>query len=102
MGRRCASNTWQSLQDPGNADTSHQLTIESETTKNNPTYYLTIKSADRYMAIDAPFMQWFTADGYFVAKPFQQWLASTVDIIGDSDPKSLADIPKIKVSQSKS
>lgn len=84
------------------ANIKRQLTIKSEINKNDPTYCLTIKSGDRYMAIDAQFMQWFTADGYFVAKPFQQWLASSIDIIGEADPKSLADIPEIKVSQSKS
>lgn len=33
-------------------------------------------------------MQWFTADGFFVAKPFQQWLASGVPLIGEADPKN--------------
>lgn len=35
--------------------------------------------------IKAPFTTWFTADGYFVAKPFQQWLASSVEMVGDAD-----------------
>jgi len=39
----------------------------------------------------APFMQWFTADGFFVAKPFQKWLAASIPIIGEADPKSLAE-----------
>ena len=30
--------------------------------------------------------RWFTSDGYFVAKPFQQWLASEVPVIGAADP----------------
>ena len=34
-------------------------------------------------------MQWFTADGFFVAAPFQQWLASNIDMIGDADPKNV-------------
>lgn len=38
--------------------------------------------------IEAPFMQWFTADGYFVAKPFQQWLAASIPLIGQTDPKN--------------
>ena len=33
---------------------------------------------------------WFTADGYFVAKPFQQWLASSVQAIGEADVKNAA------------
>lgn len=43
--------------------------------------------------VHAPFMQWFTADGYFVAKPFQQWLASSVALIGEADPKNAAGEP---------
>lgn len=38
--------------------------------------------------IKIPFATWFTADGYFVAKPFQQWLASSVEAIGDVDLKN--------------
>lgn len=34
-------------------------------------------------------MQWFTADGFFVAAPFQQWLASNIAMIGDADPKNV-------------
>lgn len=41
--------------------------------------------------IQAPFTQWFTADGYFVAKPFQEWLASSVPLIGQVDPKNAAE-----------
>ena len=32
--------------------------------------------------VEAPFTNWFTTDGHFIAKPFQQWLASSVPIIG--------------------
>lgn len=38
--------------------------------------------------IEAPFTTFFTADGYFVAKPFQQWLATSIETIGDADPKN--------------
>lgn len=41
------------------------------------------------VSIQAPFNQWFTADGFFVAKPFQQWLASSVPLIGEADPKNV-------------
>lgn len=37
------------------------------------------------LEIEAPFTRWFTADGEFVAKPFQQWLASAVPVIGKAD-----------------
>lgn len=38
--------------------------------------------------ISSPFTRWFDADGYFVAQPFQQWLASKVSLIGEADPKN--------------
>lgn len=41
--------------------------------------------------IRAPFTRWFTADGYFVAKPFQQWLASEVPIVGAADPNNVVE-----------
>ena len=41
--------------------------------------------------IRAPFTQWFTSDGYFVAKPFQQWLASEVPVIGAADPNNVVE-----------
>ena len=40
------------------------------------------------MELSAPFTRWFDADGCFVAKPFQQWLATEVPVIGDADPKN--------------
>ncbi len=41
------------------------------------------------MQLSAPFTKWFSADGYFVARPFQQWLASEISIIGEADPKNV-------------
>lgn len=38
--------------------------------------------------IRAPFTTWFTSDGYFVARPFQQWLATSIEAIGDADVKN--------------
>jgi dolichyl-phosphate mannosyltransferase polypeptide 3 len=35
--------------------------------------------------------RWFTADGYFIAKPFQQWLASEVPVIGAADPNNVVE-----------
>jgi hypothetical protein len=35
--------------------------------------------------------RWFTADGYFVAKPFQQWLASEVPVVGAADPNNVVE-----------
>lgn len=41
--------------------------------------------------IRTPFTRWFTADGYFIAKPFQQWLASEVPVIGAADPNNVVE-----------
>jgi hypothetical protein len=35
--------------------------------------------------------RWFTQDGYFIAKPFQQWLASEVPVIGAADPSNVVE-----------
>ena len=40
------------------------------------------------LKLSAPFTRWFDEDGCFVAKPFQQWLASEVSLIGQADPKN--------------
>lgn len=73
------------------------LTLSSRTAKYDPTYKLTVKYAkpgakngeQEEVDLEAPFMTWFTEDGFFVAKPFQQWLASGVSIIGEADPKNV-------------
>jgi hypothetical protein len=40
------------------------------------------------MYIQAPFMCWFSSDGLFVAKPFQEWLASEIPVVGKADGKN--------------
>lgn len=50
--------------------------------------------------IEAPFTKWFTADGEFVAKPFQQWLASNIPVVGDAagmGGKSVEDVSEAAV-----
>lgn len=37
--------------------------------------------------VTSKFMRWFTADGYFVAKPFQEWIASRISPVAEADPK---------------
>lgn len=46
--------------------------------------------------ISCPFTRWFDSDGYFVAKPFQQWLAGEIAIIGEADPKSVEAAKKVR------
>ena len=72
-----------------------QLIVSTQTKKMDPYYRLTARytastSGTNFQEIQikAPFMQWITADGYFVAKPFQQWLASSVPLIAQADPKN--------------
>jgi signal peptidase complex subunit 2 len=74
-----------------------QITISTRADKFDPTYKLKVKYNPTALAtippvekeISAPFMQWFTSDGFFVAAPFQQWLALNIDMVGDADPKTI-------------
>ena len=75
--------------------TSTQISLASKTTKHDPTYHLTVSPPSPSssptsppISVSAPFTTWFTSDGYFVAKPFQQWLASSVEAIGNADAKN--------------
>ncbi|KAK5718892.1 signal peptidase complex subunit spc2 [Elasticomyces elasticus] len=66
-----------------------KISISTKTKKYDPTYYLTISLAGSdSIDIRSPFTTWFTSDGYFVAQPFQQWLASSIEAIGDVDGKN--------------
>src|SRR5256885_13694680 len=47
------------------------------------------------ITISAPFSKWFTSKGEFVAKPFQQWLATEIPVVGNADPKN-AVLPRDK------
>ena len=38
--------------------------------------------------LSSPFTRWFDADGFFIAKPFQQWLAAEIPLIGQVDRKN--------------
>ncbi|KAI9657599.1 MAG: hypothetical protein M1821_002775 [Bathelium mastoideum] len=74
-----------------------QLTISSRTEKHNPTYFLTIRTKKsssnswKESHIQAPFTRWFSSDGFFVPKPFQQWLASEIDLVGAADPTNIVE-----------
>ena len=74
-----------------------QIVISTTANKNDPIYRLSARitslapgDSSKETRVNAPFMKWFTADGYFVAQPFQQWLASSVPLLGEIDPKSKA------------
>ncbi|GAM90930.1 hypothetical protein ANO11243_089770 [Dothideomycetidae sp. 11243] len=72
-----------------------KITISSWTKKLDPTYRLKVRCATSSGAtevketeFEAPFSRWFTADGFIVPQPFQQWLASSIAIVGEADPKN--------------
>lgn len=76
----------------------NQIIVASATPKKyEPTYELTIRTQSSPSApvkeskISASFTRWFTTDGFFQAKPFQQWLASSVEAIGSADPNNVVE-----------
>lgn len=81
------------------ANSSTQLTIRTSTQKHIPVYNATVSftpsshpnSPPQTIKLRAPFTRWFTSDGYFSPKPFQQWLASEIPIIGEADPDSVVE-----------
>ena len=71
-----------------------QISLASSVTKHTPLYKLSVRYSEagkhkpfdwETLEIEAPFTMWFTADGEFIAKPFQQWLASAVPVIGKAN-----------------
>lgn len=79
-----------------------QLTISSSTKKYTPIYYLDIKYMNaqgktiQEKKIESSFTRWFSADGVFHPEPFQQWLASEIEVLrlaaGESAPKKVETI----------
>lgn len=88
----------------GSGPEGGKLTLSSRTQKHSPFYHLTARftppssstssktsktAQPQELELKAPFALWFTADGYFSPKPFQQWLASSVAVIGAADPANV-------------
>jgi hypothetical protein len=71
-----------------------QVTITTTADKLTPVYrvkaQITSGSDDKTVDLAAPFSRWFGADGYFVARPFQHFLAAGIAPVGDADPKNAA------------
>ena len=70
-----------------------QLSVASGVTKHTPMYNIIVQQRSKTgkkntMKLSAPFTRWFDADGCFVAKPFQQWLATEISVVGQADPKN--------------
>lgn len=69
--------------------------MASSVSKHKPIYNLRVRyekpgKEPQTLNISAPFTRWFDSDGYFVATPFQQWLASEIPLVGEVDPKKAA------------
>ncbi|KAL8918998.1 MAG: hypothetical protein Q9208_007048 [Pyrenodesmia sp. 3 TL-2023] len=70
------------------------ISIASSVTKNKPIYKLQVECAraggiPQTLKLSAPFTRWFDSDGYFVANPFQRWLATVVPLVGEADPQKV-------------
>lgn len=80
-------------------DNGFQIRISSSTKKHIPIYECDVvftptpynSNPEQKIHIRAPMTRWFTSDGYFTAKPFQQWLASEVPVIGAADPDNVVE-----------
>ena len=76
-----------------------QIRISSWTKKHIPVYECDVvftpapynSNPKQTIHIRAPMTRWFTEDGYFVAKPFQQWLASEIPVVGAADPNNVVE-----------
>ncbi|KAL9610818.1 MAG: hypothetical protein Q9204_009059 [Flavoplaca sp. TL-2023a] len=70
------------------------ISIASSVKKHKPIYNLQVQYGKKgeepqTLKISAPFTRWFDSDGYFVATPFQQWLATEIPAVGKADPKKV-------------
>ncbi|KAL8766707.1 MAG: hypothetical protein Q9209_006576 [Squamulea sp. 1 TL-2023] len=70
------------------------ISIASSVTKHKPIYNLQVRygkpgTEPQVLKISASFTRWFDSDGYFVASPFQQWLATEIPAIGEADPQKV-------------
>jgi signal peptidase subunit SPC25 len=85
--------------------------ISTSTDKINPIYKVKVKYTTaaakgsqnpewEEKELKGQFGKWFSSDGYFVARPFQHFLASNIPIVGEADPKNAAEY--VEPSQPKS
>ncbi|KAL8939728.1 MAG: hypothetical protein Q9216_003206 [Gyalolechia sp. 2 TL-2023] len=68
------------------------ISIASSVSKHKPVYTLKVQYGKagkelQTLTRSAPFTRWFDSNGYFVATPFQQWLASEIPPVGKADPQ---------------
>ncbi|EKD17522.1 uncharacterized protein L3040_006638 [Drepanopeziza brunnea f. sp. 'multigermtubi'] len=80
-----------------------KVQIASKTEKHVPVYNLTVttwkagKGKGETKAIKKPFTKWFDKQGSFVALPFQQMLATGIEVVGMADPGKVV-LPEKKVA----
>jgi len=71
-----------------------KLVVTTTTDKLSPVYRVkaqyTGAASSRTVELEAPFARWFGADGFFVARPFQHFLAAGIAPVGAADPKNVA------------
>jgi len=77
-----------------------KLVLSSSSDKSSASYNVKVKYTTssktattqqqqwKEIELKSPFAKWFSSDGYFVARPFQHFLASNIPIVGEADPKN--------------
>ncbi|KAH7354809.1 microsomal signal peptidase 25 kDa subunit-domain-containing protein [Rhexocercosporidium sp. MPI-PUGE-AT-0058] len=81
-----------------------KIQVASKTEKHVPIYNLTVTTwkkgskEGKVVGIKKPFTQWFDKKGGFVVLPFQQMIASAVEVVGKMDPGKVVKKEKKVVS----
>ncbi|PBP23307.1 microsomal signal peptidase 25 kDa subunit [Diplocarpon rosae] len=76
----------------GSNASGDKIQIATKTDKHVPIYNLTVttwkggKGKGVTTGLKKPFTKWFNREGAFVALPFQQMLASGIEVVGKADP----------------
>ena len=73
--------------------------------KHTPVYNIKVEYSNgegkrKTLELSSPFTRWFDVNGFFVAKPFQQWLASEIPLIGLVDFKNKSSNATLAASKS--
>jgi signal peptidase complex subunit 2 len=78
----------------GRSPSGELIFIASSTKKSEPIYRLKVALAKdktnevtNAFELSRSFTEWFDESGYFVPKPFQEFLASSISVVGKADPK---------------
>ncbi|EHL02443.1 putative Signal peptidase complex subunit SPC2 [Glarea lozoyensis 74030] len=71
-----------------------KIQVQTKTDKFKAVYRVTVITTTKdgkstTKKVDKAFSGWFDAAGHFVTRPFQQMLATNVELIGQADPKNV-------------